>query len=45
MIIFENPTYVAVGPALELVQRVIYMATLSLVNIDTDEQDARALIF
>jgi signal peptidase I len=38
VIIFENPTYVAVGPALELVQRVIYMATLSLVNIDTDDQ-------
>ena len=38
VIIFENPTYAPVGPALELVQRVLYMATLSLVNIDTDEQ-------
>lgn len=38
VIIFENPTYVPVGPLMELLQRVIYMATLSIVNIDTDAQ-------
>lgn len=38
VVIFENPTYVAVGPLRELLQRIIYMATLSIVNIDTDEQ-------
>ena len=38
VIIFENPTYVSVGPLMDLVQRLVYMATLSIVNIDTDEQ-------
>ena len=38
VIIFENPTYTPVGPVLDLIQRIIYMATLSMVNIDTDEQ-------
>ena len=38
VIIFENPTYATVGPLMDLLQRVIYMATLSIVNIDTDEQ-------
>jgi len=38
VIIFENPTYAPVGPLMDLLQRVIYMATLSIVNIDTDEQ-------
>jgi signal peptidase I len=38
VIIFENPTYAPVGPLVDLLQRVIYMATFSIVNIDTDEQ-------
>ena len=42
VIIFENPTYAPVGPLMDLLQRVIYMATLSIVNIDTDDQGTAA---
>ena len=38
VIIFENPTYIHQGPVKDFLQRVIYMATLSLVDIDKDEQ-------
>ncbi|MDR2808663.1 MAG: S26 family signal peptidase [Spirochaetaceae bacterium] len=37
VIIFENPSYSSRGPAFDIAQRIIYMLTLSLVNIDTDE--------
>jgi signal peptidase I len=37
VIIFENPSYISRGPALDVLQRVIYMVTLSLVDIDRDE--------
>ena len=37
IIIFENPSYLTNSLARELAQRIIYMLTLSLVNIDTDE--------
>jgi len=37
IIIFENPTYISRGTVFDIAQRVIYMLTLSLVNIDRDE--------
>ncbi len=38
IIIFENPNYVSRGPVFDIANRIIYMLTLSLVNIDKDEQ-------
>ena len=38
IIIFENPTYISRGPAFDITQRIIYMLTLSLVDIDRDEK-------
>ncbi|GAB1481326.1 signal peptidase I [Treponema sp.] len=40
VIIFENPSYISRGPAFDIAQRVIYMLTLSLVDIDRDENGA-----
>lgn len=37
VIIFESPTYLSKGAAFDVLQRVIYMLTLSLVDIDRDE--------
>lgn len=37
VVIFENPTYLSKGPLFDILQRVIYMVTLSLVDIDRDE--------
>ncbi|MDR1904102.1 MAG: signal peptidase I [Treponema sp.] len=37
VIIFENPSYDSRGPAFDIAQRIIYMLTLSLVDIDKDE--------
>lgn len=37
VIIFENPAYVSRGPLFDILNRVVYMITLSLVNIDKDE--------
>ncbi|MCL2479022.1 MAG: signal peptidase I [Treponema sp.] len=37
VIIFENPSYISKGPAFDIAQRVIYMLTLSFVDIDRDE--------
>jgi len=37
VIIFENPTYLSRGPVFDVVQRVLYMVTLSLVDIDRDQ--------
>jgi signal peptidase I len=37
IIIFENPSYISQGPVFDIVQRIIYMLTLSLVDIDRDE--------
>jgi signal peptidase I len=36
VIIFENPSYISRGPVFDIVQRVLYMLTLSLVDIDRD---------
>ncbi|MDR1211800.1 MAG: signal peptidase I [Spirochaetaceae bacterium] len=38
IIIFENPSYISWGPGFDIAQRVIYMLTLSLVDIDRDER-------
>ncbi len=37
IIIFENPNYISRGPVFDVLNRVIYMITFSLVNIDKDE--------
>jgi signal peptidase I len=37
VIIFENPTYLSQGPVYDIMQRIIYMLTLSMVDIDKDE--------
>ena len=37
IIIFENPSYISKGVAFDVVQRILFMLTLSLVDIDTDE--------
>jgi signal peptidase I len=37
IIIFENPSYLSRGPAFDIAQRILYMLTLSLVDIDRDE--------
>lgn len=37
VIIFESPEYISSGPVMDILQRVIYMVTLSLVDIDRDE--------
>ncbi|WP_455381732.1 signal peptidase I [Salinispira pacifica] len=38
VIIFENPSYISRGPVFDIVQRVLYMLTLSLVDIDRKAQ-------
>jgi signal peptidase I len=37
IIIFENPAYLSRGPVFDVAQRIIYMLTISLVDIDRDE--------
>ena len=37
VIIFENPLYLSRGPVFDLVQRILYMLTLSIVNIDVNK--------
>jgi signal peptidase I len=37
VIIFENPSYISRGTAFDIIQRVLYMVTLSMVDIDRDE--------
>ena len=37
VVIFENPSYLSRGPVFDILQRIIYMLTLSLVDIDRDE--------
>lgn len=38
VVIFESPTYLSNGPVFDIVQRVLFMLTFSLVDIDKDEQ-------
>jgi len=37
IVIFMNPAYISRGPVFDVAQRIIYMLTLSLVDIDRDE--------
>ncbi|HEY9053195.1 MAG TPA: signal peptidase I [Rectinemataceae bacterium] len=37
IIVFENPTYLSKGPVFTILQQMIYMLTLTLVDIDKDE--------
>jgi len=37
IIIFENPSYISSGTVFDITQRIIYMLTLSLVDIDKDK--------
>jgi len=37
VIIFENPSYISRGSVFDIAQRIIYMLTLSLIDIDRDE--------
>ncbi|MGD0724848.1 MAG: signal peptidase I [Spirochaetia bacterium] len=37
VVIFESPEYISSGPLMDVLQRVVYMVTLSLVDIDKDE--------
>ncbi len=37
VIVFYNPEYLSKGPVFDVLSQIIYMATFSLVNIDTDE--------
>ena len=37
IIIFDNPSYISRGTVFDLTQRIIYMLTISLVDIDRDE--------
>jgi signal peptidase I len=37
IIIFENPSYISRGPVFDVAQRVIFMLTVSLLDIDRDE--------
>lgn len=38
IVIFENPSYTSNGPAVELMHRLVFMVTLSMVNLDRDER-------
>jgi len=38
VIIFENPAYISRGTAFDIMQRILYMLTLSIVDIDRDER-------
>jgi signal peptidase I len=38
IIIFENPSYISKGTAFDVAQRIVYMLTFSLVDIDRDEK-------
>lgn len=37
VIIFENPSYISRGTGFDILQRILYMVTLSIVDIDRDE--------
>ena len=45
IIIFESPAYISRGTVFDVAQRVIYMLTLSLVDIDRDEKGEQRVHF
>jgi signal peptidase I len=40
VVVFENPTYLSRGPVYTILQQMLYMLTLTLVDIDRDENGA-----
>jgi len=45
IIIFESPAYISRGTVFDVAQRIIYMLTLSLVDIDRDEKGEQRVHF
>jgi len=45
VIIFESPDYFSNGPAFDIAQRIIYMLTLSFIDIDRDEMGRQRIHF
>jgi len=45
IIIFESPAYISRGTVFDIAQRVLYMLTLSLVDIDRDERGEQRVHF
>ncbi|MCL2764895.1 MAG: signal peptidase I [Treponema sp.] len=45
IIIFESPDYISRGTVFDIAQRIIYMLTLSLVDIDRDERGEQRVHF
>ncbi|MDR0464851.1 MAG: signal peptidase I [Treponema sp.] len=45
IIIFESPAYISRGTVFDIAQRIIYMLTLSLVDIDRDEKGEQRIHF
>jgi len=45
IIIFESPAYISRGTVFDIAQRIIYMLTLSLVDIDRDERGEQRVHF
>jgi len=45
IIIFESPAYISRGTVFDIAQRIIYMLTLSLVDIDRDERGDQRVHF
>jgi len=45
IIIFESPSYISRGTVFDIAQRIIYMLTLSLVDIDKDERGDQRVHF
>ena len=45
IIIFESPAYISRGTVFDVAQRIIYMLTLSLVDIDRDERGEQRVHF
>jgi signal peptidase I len=45
VVIFENPTYISKGPAFDILHRVLYMLSFTLIDIDRDEAGNVAVHF
>ncbi len=45
VVIFENPTYLSKGPAFDILHRVLYMLSFTLIDIDRDESGNVAVHF
>jgi signal peptidase I len=45
IVIFENPTYLSKGPVFDILHRVLYMLSFTLIDIDRDEEGNVAVHF